>query len=61
MTNHEMQRLATRVRAAQERAERAREQHDYAGAAIAEGDARRYMRRMVAEQSRRADARSAAA
>lgn len=60
MTTQDLAGLRNRAAAALDRAERAREHHDYAGALIAEGDARRYMRRIVAEQSRRADERSAA-
>jgi hypothetical protein len=47
MTAHDRNALRIRLARAQERAERARWQGDYAGAIIAAGDARKIMRRLA--------------
>jgi hypothetical protein len=61
MTDNDLRGLRVRVEAAQDRAERARAQGDYAGSTIAQGDARRYLRRIITEQRRRANGRTVAA
>jgi len=57
MTTSEAQRLMQRVEAARNRATDARATGDYAGAAIAAGDARRYLRRIITDQRAQAEAR----
>lgn len=60
MTAHDRQRLAARYDHANQRAERAAYYGDRAGELIAQGDARRIMRRLTADDAARVDATNTA-